>query len=120
MHQRAQEYKRKRAMMTESSAALPSADVIRRMLIKELAAVLKTSEAEIDTRKDFDDYGLDSTDAVIIAGLLEEQLAIELDPELLLRNRSVDQVTEWLEQNCRQANDAQIRKFSTPTGGVDS
>lgn len=99
--------------MSERTAALPSADAIRRLLIKELAAMLNTGEAEIDTEKDFDDYGLDSTDAVIIAGLLEEQLAIELDPELLLRNRTVDQVTEWIEQNCRHASDDQ--KLAVPT-----
>ena len=71
---------------------LSNLDEIRRMLIVELASILQVEETEIDTAKPFDEYGLDSTDAVIVVGLVEERLGIELEPELLLRNRTIDEV----------------------------
>lgn len=62
------------------------------MLIAELASILQVDASEIDPAKPFDEYGLDSTDAVVVVGLVEERMGIELEPELLLRNRSIDEV----------------------------
>jgi acyl carrier protein len=77
---------------------VPSTQEIRSLLIAELAMVLRVDESEIETSKLFDEYGLDSTDAVILVGLVEERLQIELEPELLLRNRSIDEVIRTLQQ----------------------
>lgn len=90
---------------------------IRQWLIREIAILLHQDEGTIESTKDFDEYGLDSTDAVIVAGLLEERLAIELDPELLLRHRSVDDVVAWIEQQYCQRNNAGAGKPAAPTGG---
>jgi acyl carrier protein len=81
-----------------SAEPLASADAIRRMLIGELAAILQIDESQVDTAKPFDEYGLDSTDAIIVVGLVEEQLQIELEPELLIRNRTVDEVVNSLKR----------------------
>jgi acyl carrier protein len=77
---------------------VPSTQEIRSLLIAELAMVLRVDESAIETSKLFDEYGLDSTDAVILVGLVEERLQIELEPELLLRNRSIDEVIRTLQQ----------------------
>ena len=59
-------------------------------------AVVKALRAH--TAKPFDEYGLDSTDAIIVVGLVEEQIGMELEPELLLRNRTIDEVVNSLKQ----------------------
>lgn len=75
-----------------------SAAEIRDLLIAELATILQVKEGDISTSKTFDEYGLDSMDAVIVVGLVEERLDMELEPELLLRNRSIDEVVNALEE----------------------
>lgn len=85
-------------MLTQSAEPLASADAIRRMLIRELAAILQIDESQIDTSKPFDEYGLDSTDAIIVVGLVEEQIGMDLEPELLLQNRTVDEVVNSLKR----------------------
>lgn len=73
-------------------------DEIRRMLIAELATILQLNEADIDTAKPFEEYGLDSTDSVVVVGLVEERVGFELEPELLLRNRCIDEVVKSLRE----------------------
>ena len=75
-----------------------SATEIRDLLVAELATILQLQESEISTSKTFDEYGLDSMDAVIVVGLVEERLDMELEPELLLRNRSIDEVVNALKE----------------------
>jgi acyl carrier protein len=91
-------------MVADNKAlAALSFDELRGLLIAELASILQVEESEIDTAKPFEEYGLDSTDAVIVVGLVEERLQTELEPELLLRNRSIDEVLQALQQEGRLA-----------------
>jgi acyl carrier protein len=69
-----------------------SIDALRDILIEELAAILHIEKSAIDTSRPFDEYGLDSTDAVIVVGVIEERVQAELDPELLLQHRTIDSV----------------------------
>ena len=85
-------------MFNQSNEPLVSADAIRKMLIGELAAILQIDETEIDAAKPFDEYGLDSTDAIIVVGLVEERIQQELEPELLIRNRTIDEVVNSLKE----------------------
>lgn len=62
------------------------------LLASELASILSLDRTMIDPSKTFDEYGLDSTDAVVVVGLVEERLGIDLPPELLLQNRTIDEV----------------------------
>jgi acyl carrier protein len=88
-------------MLTQADEPLVTVDAIRKMLMAELAAILQIDESQIDTAKPFDEYGLDSTDAIIVVGLVEEQIGMELEPELLLRNRTIDEVVNSLKQRGR-------------------
>ena len=85
-------------VLRQSDQPLVSSDAIRKMLIGELAAILEIAESQVDTSKPFDEYGLDSTDAIIVVGLVEEQIQMELEPELLIRNRTIDEVVNSLQQ----------------------
>ncbi len=84
-----------------SAEPLPSAQLIRKILIVELAAVLIVEESQIDTSKPFDEYGLDSTDAIMMVGMIEDQAEMELEPELLIRNRTIEDVISYLKQTGR-------------------
>lgn len=75
-----------------------SAEEIRDLLVSELATILHLEKANISTSRTFDQYGLDSMDAVVVVGLVEERLGVELEPELLLRNRSIDEVVNALKE----------------------
>ena len=86
------------ATLKQSAEPLVSAEFIRKMLIVELAAVLRIEESQIDTSKPFDEYGLDSTDAIIVVGTVEERIQMELEPELLIRNRTIEEVINSLKQ----------------------
>jgi acyl carrier protein len=61
-----------------------------------LTEVLETHSGEIDPDKSFDDYGLDSINAVIATDRIGKQLGIELPPEFLLQNRSVNAIIRAL------------------------
>ena len=72
---------------------------LREVLVDQLAGYLRTDSAEIDPDKSFDEYGLDSIDAVIASELIGEKLGIELPPEFLLYNRSVNAIVGALLNN---------------------
>jgi acyl carrier protein len=89
--------------MDEKMTAPVTADEIQTMLIAELAAILRLKKDEIETSRPFDEYGLDSTDSLVVVGLVEERLGMELEPELLLRNRCIDEVLQSLKESGRIA-----------------
>jgi thioesterase domain-containing protein/acyl carrier protein len=69
---------------------------LRELLAGQLAGTLGVHRIEIDPAKSFDEYGLDSINAVIATELIGERLGIELPPEFLLINRSIDAVVRAL------------------------
>jgi thioesterase domain-containing protein/acyl carrier protein len=69
---------------------------LQKVLIDALAGVLKVKPSEIDIAKNFDEYGLDSIDAVIATEWIGNRLGIVLPPEFLFVFRSIDAVTNAL------------------------
>lgn len=57
-----------------------------------VAERLNVPQASIPLDEDFADLGLESLDAVILSGLLEEQIGCPVDPTLFIENRSVSAV----------------------------
>ena len=92
------------------------------LLIDHLASILGVGKADIDPAKSFDEYGLDSIDAVIATESIGRQLAIELPPEFLFINSSINAVVRAL-LNGRDADgldahhDEQFNIFLFPGGG---
>jgi thioesterase domain-containing protein/acyl carrier protein len=96
---------------------------LREVLVDQVVGFLRTDSAEVDPDKSFDEYGLDSIDAVIATELIGEKLGIELPPEFLLYHRTVNAIVRALlnnqftdvPANARQAQKALI--FLFPAGG---
>jgi polyketide synthase PksN len=73
-----------------------SREDIRALLIAEVALILELEEAEIDPSKGFDEYGLDSVAGVVLLNALEESMGIELEPEVVMRGRCIDEIVDTL------------------------
>jgi acyl carrier protein len=73
-----------------------SPEGLRALLIAEIAVILNLEQAEIDPAKDFDEYGLDSVAAVVLLNAVEEHLGIELEPEVVMRRRSINEIIDTL------------------------
>jgi acyl carrier protein len=58
---------------------------VRRWARAYVAHLVTRPESEIDLYRPFSDHGLDSMDAVVMAGEMEEHFAIEIDPGLFLQ-----------------------------------
>ncbi len=70
----------------------PTAQNARRWAIAYLAHLLDLPADEIDLMRGLVDYGLDSMDAVVMAGQMEEHFGVEIDPATFLRPEPVDVV----------------------------
>lgn len=75
-----------------------SEKTVRDLFVRELANILGIEPSAVDPAKNLDDLGLDSTDTIIVVGIIEEQLGIELAPELLLQHRTIDDVIQALKE----------------------
>jgi acyl carrier protein len=73
-----------------------SAEEIRALLIAEIAVILELQQAEIDPAKGFDEYGLDSVAGVILLNAIEETLGTELEPEVVMRGRCINEIVDKL------------------------
>ena len=62
------------------------------MISTLVAERLNVPQASISLDEDFADLGLESLDAVILSGLLEEQIGRPVDPTLFIENRSISAV----------------------------
>ncbi|NOX38147.1 MAG: amino acid adenylation domain-containing protein [Calditrichaeota bacterium] len=84
---------------------------IESWLVKKLAEILKTPANTIDIRQPFASYGLDSAQAVSLAGELEEWLGISLPPTLLYDYPTIESLARYLAgQEIRVAADAAVRE----------
>lgn len=61
----------------------PNYDQIEAWLISYLSQTLEIEPNEIDPSGTFNEYGLDSSSAVVLTGDLQEWLGKDLDPTLL-------------------------------------
>lgn len=64
-------------------------DEITKLLAGYVAELLDMDAGEIDPERNLIDYGLDSADAVLLAGAVEEAVDQECYPAILLRNATI-------------------------------
>ena len=69
---------------------------LRAWLVAELARMVKIAEAEVDTAKPFDAYGLDSRAAVQVSGALEKVVERRLSPGILFDHETIDDLADYL------------------------
>jgi acyl carrier protein len=74
---------------------------LRGWLVTELARRVKITEAEVDTAKPFDAYGLDSRTAVEVSGALEKVVERRLSPGILFDHQTIDDLADHLTQELR-------------------
>jgi acyl carrier protein len=66
-------------------------NVLRSWMVKYICLVLGLDEATFSTSDHFDVYGLDSVEVVIMAGVMEEEFQVLVDPNQFFDAPSVDE-----------------------------
>jgi acyl carrier protein len=61
-------------------------------MVGYISSVLEIPKSAISTDATFDTYGLDSAEGVIMAGVIEEEFGIEVDPSVFFEDPTVDGV----------------------------
>lgn len=74
---------------------------LRTWLVAELASMVKISEADVETGKRFDEYGLDSRTAVRVSGKLEKVVERRLSPAILFDHETIDDLADYLMRELR-------------------
>lgn len=75
------------------------ADVIRAWITDFLVSFLDIDASEIKGDARFQNLGLDSVDAVVMAGAMEEHFDTEIEATLFLRNSTIDELLADLHAN---------------------
>jgi acyl carrier protein len=65
---------------------------VRQWLTGYLAELLDRPEAEILPDQEFKHYGLDSLDAMVAGGALEDRFEVDLEASLFLRCKTIDEL----------------------------
>lgn len=63
---------------------------LRAWLINYITSVLNLPSASVPTDQSFDSYGFDSVEVVVMAGVLEEEFSVQVNPTQLFENPSID------------------------------
>ena len=69
---------------------------IQQWLVNYLAELLEVETKKIDLTRSFDEYGLNSSDAIFLTGELEEWLGSELEPTLIYEYSTIKELAEYL------------------------
>lgn len=72
---------------------------IRKWVRDYLANVLELPESEVELDRTLDSYGLDSVEAVLMAGGLEEELGFDIDPAAFLQYPTIEAMVAALEHD---------------------
>lgn len=73
-----------------------TADQVQQWLVDKLAVRLDVDPAEVDVNQYFDDFDLDSTEALILAGELEGWLGFEMEATALWYHPTIAALSEHI------------------------
>lgn len=76
-----------------------NAEAVRAWITEFLTSLLALEASAIRGDVRFNNLGLDSVDAVVMAGALEEHFDTEIDATLFLRNATIDDLLADLKAN---------------------
>lgn len=65
------------------------ADTLRAWMVRYITTVLDLPDG-VSAEQTFDQYGLDSVEAVVMAGVMEEEFCVPIDPIWLFEHPSID------------------------------
>ncbi len=77
-------------------SAASKAEAIQGWLIDKLAVVLEIEPNQIDVGQDFEEYGLESAEAINLSGDLEDFLGCRLPPTLLWDYQNIEDLAQYL------------------------
>ncbi len=83
---------------TDALPRQPTPQNLRRWCTAYLAHILALPESGIDLYRGLGEYGLDSMDAVVMAGELEDHFQLEIDPAVFLRQDSLGALIDGIGQ----------------------
>jgi acyl carrier protein len=72
---------------------------IQAWFVSYLADLLEIEPTQIDIRKSFDSYGLDSVSAITVVGDLEDWLGYSIASEIIYEYPSIEVLSQHLAQN---------------------
>ena len=78
------------------SGTVPKAEAIQGWLIDRLAEILELEPNQIDVGQDFEEYGLESAEAINLSGDLEDYLGCRLPPTLLWDYQNIEDLAQYL------------------------
>ena len=81
------------------SNAGSKAEAIQGWLIDRLAEILEIEPNQIDVGQDFEEYGLESAEAINLSGDLEDYLGCRLPPTLLWEYQNIQALAQYLASN---------------------
>jgi acyl carrier protein len=81
-----------------------TAEAVRQWLTAKIAERLGVRPDEVDPDKYFDEFGLDSTEALVLSGELEAWLGFELETTALWYHPTISQLAPYIVET-KQAND---------------
>lgn len=80
--------------MTSSTSL--TADTVQKWLTEKIAVRLETTPDDVDVEKYFDEFGLDSTEALVLSGELEAWLGFELETTALWYHPTIAQLAPYI------------------------
>lgn len=82
--------------MDDQTAIAANHQTIVAWMTQHITSVLDLPKDDFNIDERFDSYGLDSVEAVIMAGLMEEEFALPIDPMTLFEHPSVSLFADFL------------------------
>ncbi|NJO97502.1 MAG: aminotransferase class I/II-fold pyridoxal phosphate-dependent enzyme [Pleurocapsa sp. CRU_1_2] len=97
------------------------AEAIQGWLIDKLAEVLEIEPNQIDVGQDFEEYGLESAEAINLSGDLEDYLNCRLPPTLLWDYQNIETLAQYLAKGNLSDNQSDTLELQAlPSHGSDS
>jgi acyl carrier protein len=81
---------------------VPTVQVVQKWLVGKIAVRLEVPPEDIDTDKYFDEFGLDSMEALMLSAELESWLGWELEPTALWYHPTIPQLAEYISESARE------------------
>ena len=66
------------------------ADTVRQWIVNYISSVLEISADEVTASASFAALGMDSVEAVLMAGVMEEDFGIQIEPSMIFDDPSID------------------------------
>jgi acyl carrier protein len=82
--------------MTEQVTTSLTAEQVQEWLVGKIAHRLGVARPEVDVEMYFDEFALDSTEALVLSGELENWLGFELETTALWYHPTIAELSAWI------------------------